>query len=120
MHELSIMERVLELAVDFGEQNGAERITQIQLVAGTLSNIVPRWAELFFRMVAKGTIAEEAELRFCVTPARILCRFCGETTEFTSENMLFHCGHCGCDEISLVAGKEFRIESIEIVGQKNP
>jgi len=115
MHELAIMENVLDIVLDFGKQNHAKEIRQVNLVAGSLSGIIPHWAELFFRMIAKGTAAQEAKLSFRVTPARITCRSCGQSTEFTSAEMCFCCGDCGSDEVALAAGKEFHIDSIEVI-----
>lgn len=124
MHELAVMEDVLDIVLEQGRKNGAVEIREIRLVAGSLSGIIPQWAKLFFRMIAKDTIAEAARLDFRVTPARICCRACGRDTEFTSEEMLFQCGHCGSEEISLTAGKEFHIDSMEAIlaqdeGQRN-
>lgn len=115
MHELTIMKHVLEIAIDFGNEHDVKKITQINLVAGCLSNIIPKWADLFFQMIAKNTIAEGAKLSFDILPARILCRECKNETQFTTEKMLFHCSHCGSEEISLISGKEFQIKDMEVV-----
>lgn len=113
MHELAVMEDVLDIVLAQGRESGAVEIREVRLVAGSLSGIIPKWAELFFRMIAKDTIAETAKLDFRVTPARIRCRSCGKDTKFTSEEMLFQCGHCGSEEIGLTAGREFHIDSME-------
>ena len=115
MHELAIMESVLEIVLDFGIQNRAKEIRQINLVTGSLSGIIPRWGEMFFTMIAKGTIAENAKLSFQVIPAVITCRKCSEDTEFTAENMPDRCGICGSENIYLKAGKSFHIDRIEAV-----
>lgn len=115
MHELAVMENVLEIVLARGRENGAKEIKRVNLVVGSLSGIIPKWAGLFFEMIAKDTPAQGAVLNFRVTPANIRCRVCGRDTEFTSEEMMFHCSHCGSGEISLTAGKEFHIESIEAI-----
>jgi len=119
MHELGVMESVLNILVESAVEHNATKITHVTLVAGSLTNIIPKWASLFFKMIAKGTIAEGAELSFRIIPARILCRQCGKETEFTVEKMLFHCGHCGSDEITLVSGKEFYIQDMEAIAEND-
>jgi hydrogenase nickel incorporation protein HypA/HybF len=114
MHELSIMENVLEISVNHAKANDAKRIRKITIHAGALSNIIPRWATLFFRMVGKGTIAEEAELDFVILPAEVVCRSCGKQSEIEVDPPVFRCAHCGSGEVGLISGREFRVESIEI------
>lgn len=113
MHELAIMESVLEIVLEFGTKNRAKEIRQINLVTGSLSGIIPRWGELFFTMIAKGTIAENAKLSFQVNPAVVTCRDCFGDTEFTCESMPTRCDICGSENIYLKAGKSFHIDSIE-------
>jgi Zn finger protein HypA/HybF (possibly regulating hydrogenase expression) len=119
VHELALMESVLEIVLDSAKEHNAGKITQIHLTVGTLTNIIPKWADQFFAMIAKGTVAEGAELFFEVLPARTLCRKCGGETSFMSDNMLFHCDRCNSEEITLVSGKEFSVRHIEaIVGNQ--
>jgi len=115
MHELSIMENVLEIVIDFSKKNHANKVKKINLVVGSLSGIIPHWAELFFQMISRDSIAEHATLSFDIIPARIICRDCGASTEFTNVNMVFHCSYCGSDEVGLVSGKEFLVDSIEVI-----
>lgn len=115
MHELGLMESVLEIALGSAKEHNAGKITQIHLTVGTLTNIIPKWAEQFFAMVAKGTLAEGAELFFEVLPARTLCRKCSGETSFMSDAMLFHCARCGAGDVTLVSGKEFSVRHIEAI-----
>ncbi|MDR0357358.1 MAG: hydrogenase maturation nickel metallochaperone HypA [Clostridiales Family XIII bacterium] len=114
MHELSIMEDVLEISVNHAKANGAERIRKITICAGALSNIIPKWATLFFRMVGKDTIAEGAVLDFITLPAEVVCRDCGKRSEIEVNPPVFRCAHCGSGNVGLVSGREFRVVSIEI------
>ena len=115
MHELSVMRNILQIAVNFAKKQNADEIIRITVTAGTIVNIVPAYAKLFFKMIAKDTIAQNAVLDFNLVPAAILCSACGEKTQFEAGNMLFICPGCGSDGVQLVSGRELRVESIEII-----
>lgn len=114
MHELSIMEDVLRVAVDTATKNGANEITKITIHAGGLANIIPKWGTLFFRMISKDTMAQNAEVEFVTLPAYVVCRDCGKKTEMQVSPPVFVCGACGSGEVKLVSGREFSVESIEV------
>lgn len=114
MHELSVMEDVLQVSLDCARQNDADRITKITVHAGALANIIPKWAGIFFKMISEGTLAEGAELEFVTLPATVLCRDCGEESEIETQPPVFRCGCCGSEDVRLVSGREFRVESIEV------
>ncbi len=115
MHELPIMEEVLTLVVDFAKENDVKEIRKITLHIGGVSGVVPRWAGLFFKMISEGTIAENAEVEFIETPATVICRDCGKTSDIETNPAVYKCGHCQSGEVKLIAGREFRVESIEVV-----
>jgi hydrogenase nickel incorporation protein HypA/HybF len=115
MHELAIMENVLDIAVDFGKKNNAKEIVQINIVLGAVSNVIPKWTRLFFEMIAKDTIAEKATLEFEILPAYVKCRKCGSVSAIKTDPPTFVCQICGSDEVHLLSGREFQIKSIEII-----
>ena len=116
MHELGVMETVLNTALEFAEEHDASEIREIHLLTGIVFGIHKSYAEMFFRMVAQDTIAKDAKLVFTLVPARFICKECKGQTEYTalSEKELF-CKHCGSKEIVMVSGREFRIQNIVIV-----
>ena len=62
MHELSIMQSALSVALDQARQAGASRVHVIRLRIGALSGVVPDALEFAFEALAPGTPAEGAEL----------------------------------------------------------
>jgi len=113
MHELSITQSILEIALRHGEQAKASKITNLNLVIGQLSSVVDDSVQFYWKMIAEGTLAESAQLHFKRIPARLECQECGQT--YTLEgNQLDGCPACESVKIKVVAGKEFRLESIEI------
>ena len=113
MHELSITQSILEIALRHGQQAQAKKITNIHLVIGQLSSVIDDSVQFYWDMIAVKTMAEGAQLHFRRIPARLECQNCGET--FTLKgNQLDSCPVCDCIKIKIVAGKEFQLESIEI------
>ncbi len=115
MHELAIMENILAIVVNSARNKNAKEIRRINLSAGVFSSIVPKYASQFFKMIARGTIAEHASLEFDMLPARFICGDCGTETQYEDVTGDFKCGKCGGANLRLVSGRELRIQSIEIV-----
>ncbi|MFB0537762.1 MAG: hydrogenase maturation nickel metallochaperone HypA [Anaerolineae bacterium] len=112
MHELSVTQGMLEIVLRHAQRAGAQRITQIHLVIGDLTSIVDDSVQFYFDFISQDTIAKGAQLVFQRTPATFRCRDCGNT--FTPDKRDFTCTHCGEMSVDVVAGNEFRVESIEV------
>ncbi|AGA68260.1 Zn finger protein HypA/HybF (possibly regulating hydrogenase expression) [Desulfitobacterium dichloroeliminans LMG P-21439] len=115
MHELPIMEDVLNIVVDFGLRNNANKIVKINLRASALSGIIPKWATIFFKMISRDTIAQDAILEFAISPIRVNCRDCFQESDIQTNPPVFVCSACGSDEVSILSGRDLRIESIGIL-----
>jgi hydrogenase nickel incorporation protein HypA/HybF len=112
MHELSVTESLLEIALRHGKQASAHRITDIYLVIGRLSSIVDDSIQFYWDFTAKGTIAEGALLHFRRIPAEFLCLDCDQ--RFTPAGDDFACPQCSSSRVRTVAGEEFYLESLGI------
>ena len=112
MHELAITEQLLTTALRHAEQAGAARITRLNLVVGQLSSVVDDSVQFYWDFVAQGTIAEGAVLSFRRVPASLTCRDCGAS--FTIDRFEGKCPSCGGEQVSVVSGDEFHLESIEV------
>ena len=62
MHELALMESVIEIALEETRKAGATRLSRIALDIGALSAVEPEAMRFCFEAVAAGTAAEGAEL----------------------------------------------------------
>jgi hydrogenase nickel incorporation protein HypA/HybF len=112
MHELSIMQSALSLALDQARQAGAARVHTIRLRIGALSGVVPDALEFAFEALAPGTLAEGAALAIEHVPARFWCATCSR--EFQSEDMFAECPECHSLSGELRAGREMELASLEI------
>ncbi len=113
MHEQSIVESLLALALENAERAKASKIVKINLVIGELSGAVDESMDFYFSFLRKDTIAAEAVLDFKHVPARLRCRRCGK--EFTAENLNFRCPDCQETQVDIVGGRELYLESLEVV-----
>ena len=112
MHELSIMQSALNVALAQARQAGATRVHEIRLRIGALSGVVPDALEFAFEALAAGTVAENAKLAIEQVPARFWCATC--TREFQSDDMFAECPDCHALSGELRAGREMELASLEI------
>jgi hydrogenase nickel incorporation protein HypA/HybF len=111
MHELSIVESMLKVALEFAEKAKAERIVKINLVVGELSGVVKESAEFYFTFLSKDTIASRATINFNQVKTRLRCRNCGEL--FYPE-FVYRCPKCSDKAVDIIAGRELFVESLEV------
>ncbi len=110
MHELAVTQSILDIALRHA--NSASRITQLNLVIGDLSSIIDESVQFYWDIVSQGTIAEGARLDFERIKTCFQCSECGQ--DFKPDGRVFECPHCASVKVALVAGNEFRLESIQV------
>jgi hydrogenase nickel incorporation protein HypA/HybF len=112
VHELSVTESILNAALDHAHKANATRVTDLNLVIGTLSSIVDDSVQFYWDMISQGTLCEGSQLHFSRINARLRCLDC--SMEYELESELQPCPQCGSMNINILSGDEFRLESIEI------
>ena len=112
MHEFSITQNILSIALEKAETVKASRVSKIDLVFGELSGVVGECVEFYFGFLSKDTIAAQASLSFSHPPIRLSCRKCA--TVFSPDNHIWACPNCQEQEIEIISGRELYIESIEV------
>ncbi len=117
MHELSVTESILQLALEHAQKAQASKVTLINLVIGRLSSIVDDSVQFYWDTISEGTLCEGARLNFTRTPASLKCQDC--QTEYSIEERLYPCPNCGSYNTRIIRGEEFFLESIEIEKDTN-
>ncbi len=112
MHELSVTQGILDIAINKAKEAGASRITAINLVIGEMSNVIDDCVQFYFDMLSRDSIASGARLNFTRIPMKVHCRHCGFT--FIPGKITWGCPQCGQWHAQVVAGQEFYMESIEV------
>ncbi len=112
MHELSVTESLLNLAVRHAERAGAVRVTDLHLVIGQLSSLVDDSVQFYWDMISEGTICEKARLHFERIPAKFRCLDCNEEYQLPGE--LIACPRCNGENLKVVSGDEFRLDHMDV------
>ena len=79
MHEMSLTESIVEIAVEAAEREGASRVRRVFVDVGLLSHVEPEALLFCFAAVSAGTIAEGATLEIQPVPGAGWCIDCGKT-----------------------------------------
>jgi hydrogenase nickel incorporation protein HypA/HybF len=112
MHELTITESLLEIALRHAKKAKATRITDLYLVIGDLSSVVDDSVQFYWDIIAKDTPAEGANLHFERKATEIQCLECGEI--YQPESNVMACPKCESIQVKILSGEEFFLEAINI------
>jgi len=112
MHELSLMEGVLEIIQASADKEGFAHVRRVILRIGALSGVEPEAMRFCFDSVVAGTLAEGAELEILEVPGLGLCQACGRTGAM--ETRFDPCPHCGRVQMQVTSGTEMRIEALDV------
>ncbi|MCE9647757.1 MAG: hydrogenase maturation nickel metallochaperone HypA [Chloroflexi bacterium] len=112
MHELSVTESILKIALQHAEKANATRVTDLHLVMGELSSMVDDSIQFYWEIIAKDTIAAKAVLHFRRVPAELQCTSCSEKYRLNNGELV--CPKCNSAGAKILAGEEFALESIDV------
>ncbi|MCE7006827.1 hydrogenase maturation nickel metallochaperone HypA [Kibdelosporangium philippinense] len=115
MHELSIAQSIVSQIAD---RLGSTRVVTVTLEIGKISGIVVSSVRFCFDLVASGTIHDGASLVVLEPVGRAICHACSE--EFTTTDPIVLCPSCGTASVDVVAGRELRIKSVEVMTCAEP
>ena len=115
MHELSVTQSILEIALDYASRNQATKVVEIHLQIGEITDFEDEWMQRYFDFVSKGTIAEGAHLHISRIPARMQCSRCSFIFPLDKSTWDLQCPTCQCKESNLISGREFRVDSLEVL-----
>ncbi|SHE76182.1 hydrogenase nickel incorporation protein HypA/HybF [Caldanaerobius fijiensis DSM 17918] len=112
MHELSVTQALVDMAVSEAAKAGATSIDKINIVVGELTGIVGESVQFYFELISAGTLAEGAQLSFRYVPAEFHCDKCGYN--YNRNGFSFRCPKCGNAGVITKRGNELYIENIEV------
>ena len=115
MHEMSLVRSVVEIVTEEAEAAGAARVKKVHIVIGEGRDIVVDLFESLFRFLARGTVAESAEIVIDRKPYTVRCNACGNEFHLIPvDKRTWTCPNCGAyKDYKLVSGMEFYISRIE-------
>jgi hydrogenase nickel incorporation protein HypA/HybF len=112
MHEMSIVESLLDVVLESAEKAAASKVVRVHVVVGDLSGVVDDYMSLYFNFLSEKTIASGAEIIFTHKPARLLCRDCNAT--FSPEGSDFRCPDCREQRVDVIGGRELYVDELEV------
>ena len=112
MHEFSITQSVLSIALEKAGEAQASTIKKINLIVGELSGVVDDCVQFYFDFLSKDTIAAGASLCIEKIPFQLRCRNCGSV--FSPGNFDWSCPNCQEQKLEVVSGRECYVDSIEV------
>jgi hydrogenase nickel incorporation protein HypA/HybF len=112
MHELSLMQSALDIAVEHAEKTNAERIVSLTLRIGAMSGVVPDALEFAFDVLKADTVAHDARLVIDTVP--IVCRCARCDRDFEASDIIFACPTCGKRSADVRSGREMELASMEV------
>jgi hydrogenase nickel incorporation protein HypA/HybF len=110
MHEISLMENLLEIVGDTARREDGGRVTVIHMRIGEMSGVNIDALNFAFEVLSKGTLAEGSTLECERVPLEMQCSACGADSR--PKDLVFRCPLCGATEIVLNSGRELEIDYI--------
>lgn len=112
MHELSLLQELIEIAAAEAKRHKARRIDRIRLTVGVLSGVEPQALRFAFPVAREGTLAAQAELELIISPVVALCAKCDNS--FSPADIVYACPACGTIASQLCTGEELILETLEL------
>ena len=120
MHEMALVRNVVDIVVDQAQKANASEVKAVYLTIGSGRDVVIEYLDGLFQFLARGTVAEHAELVVQTTPMTVRCNQCGfifPINVFKPETWV--CPSCKAEkDYKLNSGMEFMINRIEVAGER--
>jgi hydrogenase nickel incorporation protein HypA/HybF len=113
MHELGIAQGILDSAITAAKDAGATRINEVDITVGELTEVMEEALHFAWDAIAPGTLAEGASLNVTMVGGISKCALCGHEWEHGRYDGA-QCPECKGYIVSLVRGRELKIDSIDI------
>lgn len=111
MHELNIIQNIFPIIENAAQKNHLKVVNKVFLQVGGMRQVVAEFLSFAFATIAKGTIAENAELIVESIPVTAHCKKCQQP--FTIGENTYICPHCDSADLEILTGKEIILESVE-------
>ena len=110
MHEMSLAEGILKIALDVAADNHAKKISAVGLKLGDMAGVEVEALNFSFNILKRNTVAENAELKINRVPITAECNKCGKN--FVVKHYNFFCPDCD-GILILKSGRELLVEFID-------
>ncbi len=112
MHEVGIMEEILDTAMAAAAAQNATQIHRITVVIGALSGVSAPALQFAFQALSPGTMAEGSAFELIEKPAICFCTNC--EIEFSPEDVIYVCPRCASLSSEIRSGRELELSTLEV------
>ena len=112
MHDLSMAQNILEMALDQAEQYNGKRISALVVKLGKANHVKPDSLEFCLREAAKGTIAEKATMQIEALEPTTKCRDCNNAFSIQRKEKI--CRSCGSENLETFTDSDALLERVEL------
>ncbi len=110
MHEHHAVQNLVNQAIEKADQQGIKKVKKVVFGLGELVGFDDVSIGLYFEQMTSGTPLEGAALEIRHHRPKLQCKDC--SLVFEDPKREFKCPACSSMNLSLLAGKEFSLESI--------
>jgi len=112
MHELALMEGMVQGIQEEALRQGFSRVHQVRLEVGRLAGVEVEALRFAFGPATEGTVCEGATLEILEVPGRGRCQACGREVGIQARFDL--CPLCGEGFVALTSGTEMRVKDLDV------
>lgn len=115
MHEMALTRDVVDIVLEEAKRANAAEVRTVYLTIGYVRDIVEDLFERCFAYMARGTVAEHAELVIARVPLTVRCKECGRVYHIdVHDSETWTCAGCGARSYQLETGMEFFVNGIDV------
>lgn len=116
MHEMPVVESIVDIVLRHAQANQAQRVVSVSLMVGDMSDLEEEWLQRYFEFFSCDTLAEGAQLKVTRTPVVLACSECGHQITVSKEEISnADCPSCHSQRFNLQSGHEYYIKEMEVV-----
>jgi hydrogenase nickel incorporation protein HypA/HybF len=112
VHELSIMEGVLNMIRESAEQSDIGKVNRLKLVIGKLTMVLPDSLQFCFQVLSQDELFRDAVLEIEEKDIVIRCSEC-QQQYVLEDGYSFICPGCGTCQTEIVCGREMFLDYYE-------
>lgn len=116
MHEMALVRDVVDIVVEKAQEAQVSKVTAVHIAIGEGRDVVEDLFEGLFQHLAKGTVAEDAEIIIYTIPLLAKCNQCGFAFHINVfDESSWTCPNCKTHkDYELINGMEFHVSNIEV------
>jgi hydrogenase nickel incorporation protein HypA/HybF len=112
MHELSLMEGLVQGIQEEALHQKFTRVHHVRLEVGRLAGVEVEALRFAFGPATEGTLMEGAHLEILERPGQGVCQACGQEVEVETRFDL--CPVCGEGFVAITGGTELRVKDLDV------